>query len=417
MQAKLNETIQELFPKYLTFLSRLVRIPSLIGYEKYAQSFVAESMKEIGLKIDAFEIDPELLKNHPQFVQDDRSYKNRPIVVGNLKGSENGRSLIMNAHCDTAPAGDLRDWIHDPFCGEIHDGKLYGRGAWDDKAGIAVMLLICESLIKAKVPIKGDLIFQSVIEDEVTGNGTLACLERGYTASNAIILDGTWAERIIDAHMGQVWFRVEILGRSAPACSSFRGENPIYHVDAILKSFQRLVSDKNSKAKPWGLVENPNFINVGKITSGAWPGSVPVRCILECQAGFCPPQTIADIKEEIVACLMEVSRNDSWLRDNPLKINFFGLSVDPVIAPLVNPVTDGILIAVKNSQGKEALVTPVTGHGDIRHFYNHSIPACFYGPGEGKNAHVENEYYVISEMPVVAQNIANYILSLWNLGV
>jgi len=256
-----------------------------------------------------------------------------------------------------------------------------------------------------------------VIEDEVTGNGTFACLERGHKSDGAIILDGTWAERIIDAHMGQLWFTVEISGKSAPACVSFRGENPISHLPPILRAFETLAKQKNDQLKnPWGMAQRPIFINVGKINGGSWAGSVPNRCVIECQTGFCPPQTIEEVQEEIQQCLKEAAENDLWLKEHPPKLTFWGLKTNPVVGLKNNPVVEGIYHSIKTLRNKDVQIIPVTGHGDLRHFLNHKpvIPACLYGPGQGANAHVENEYYVIDQMREVAQNIASFISLWWN---
>jgi len=143
---------------------------------------------------------------------------------------------------------------------------------------------------------------------------------------------------------------------------------------------------------------------------------VPTRCTLECQTGFCPPQTIEEVQEEIRGCLETAARKDPWLKDHPPRLLFWGLKTDPVVGPALNPVTQGIRQTIKRLRNKEAQIIPVTGHGDIRHFFNHpsAIPACLYGPGQGANAHVENEYYVADQLREVAQNIVSFILTWWN---
>src|SRR5262249_50067583 len=165
-------------------------------------------------------------------------YRNRPCVVGVLAGRGGGRSLILNAHIDTAPVDTPALWTRPPYSGAIDDGRLYGRGAWDDKAGCVECLLVVEALKTAGVSLAGDLIVKIVIEDEVTGNGTLACLARGHAADAAVIVDGTWPERFIVSHMGQLWFRVVVPGEPGPAS---RPANPVRSVPLIVDALQAMV--------------------------------------------------------------------------------------------------------------------------------------------------------------------------------
>ncbi len=89
---------------------------------------------------------------------------------------------------------------------------MFGRGVMDDKAGVAMMLLLAECFLKLGIRLPGNLYLESVIEDEDSGNGTLACTRAGYQAEAAIVIDGNWPFRIIDSHLGQVWLRFEITG-------------------------------------------------------------------------------------------------------------------------------------------------------------------------------------------------------------
>ena len=183
---QLHSKLEALYPTYEKFLQELVRIPSPIGEEGKAQDFVANWMRHLGLEVDVFEIDPARFVEVPGFNPNSCDYKGRPCVVGVLKGKGTGRSLILNTHIDTAPSGDLASWSYPPYSGIIQNGLLHGRGAWDDKAGIVECLMIAEAIKTTGISLKGNLIIKVVIEDEVTGNGTLACLERGYIADAAV---------------------------------------------------------------------------------------------------------------------------------------------------------------------------------------------------------------------------------------
>src|SRR5204863_1173413 len=126
-----------------------------------------------------------------------KSYKDRPCVVGTLRGSGGGKSMALNAHIDTALVDPGGKWTHAANSGHIEGSLLFGRGSWDDKAGVVEALMVADAVKTAGVTLRGDLAIKIVVEDEATGNGTLACLARGHTKDAAIIVDGTWPERFI----------------------------------------------------------------------------------------------------------------------------------------------------------------------------------------------------------------------------
>ena len=217
LEAKIIDKVEEKQEKIIELLATLVKIPSLTGEERDAQEFVAGYLKNLGLKVDVWEPDiKELFDRYPDVAQypshwqhdlilpyqnlpsyvdlvksgkmDVLNYKNRPNVVGTWKGSgEGGRSLILNGHIDTVTIEPRDEWTHEPFGAEIEDGKMYGRGASDMKSGIVAAMVALECLIELGVNLRGDVIFESVVNEEHAGNGTLACVARGITADAAII--------------------------------------------------------------------------------------------------------------------------------------------------------------------------------------------------------------------------------------
>ncbi|MBW7455794.1 M20/M25/M40 family metallo-hydrolase, partial [Paenibacillus sepulcri] len=146
-----------------------------------AQQVIMEKFNELGLEIDVFEPENERLYAYKEA---DRGhyYENRPNVVGVWKGTGGGRSLILNGHIDTMPFDQLDKWTSHPLQPTRSEGKLYGRGSCDMKAGVAAMIMAVENLVKHGMRLKGDVILQSVVDEEGGGNGTLACLDRGYRA-------------------------------------------------------------------------------------------------------------------------------------------------------------------------------------------------------------------------------------------
>lgn len=414
-EKEVHSQIEKLTPKYIEFLKSLVKIPSEIGREGQAQAFLTRELRKLEIEITEVEVDPKRLSHIPGFNPTARSYHNRPCIVGVLKGKGGGRSMVLNAHIDTAPVGDPQAWELPPHSGTIINGEMFGRGTWDDKAGITECVMILEAIQKSGISLKGDLIFKSVIEDEATGNGTLACLAEGFRGDGAIILDGTWPERFVVSHMGQLWFRIEIKGKSAPACVASRGRNPINAVGLLNEALQSFVEKKNSTlSQTWGNSSQPVFINIGKIIAGDWPGSVPSTCTLEGQYGFLPVDTTQDARAHLSQLIQDLITHPKWPEGLSVQLEFWGLETNPLIGNPENSVATLIKKSIKRLRGSDLLENRISGHCDLRHYFSPpfgpSIPACLYGPGGGKNAHVENESFRLDHLTLVAQNIASVVL-------
>ena len=170
---------------------------------------------------------PAALRRHADAVEPISAVAGRNNVVVRLPGRGGGRSLILNCHLDIQPEGDQAEWTHPPFSGHVdaETNMIYGRGAMDDKAGVAICLGLMRVIVEQQLQFDGDVIFQFVLEDEITGNGSLACLEAGHVGDAAIILDGTRPDRAIDQHAGNMEFRIELKGRPASVSVSHLGVN------------------------------------------------------------------------------------------------------------------------------------------------------------------------------------------------
>jgi len=198
--------------------------PLKVGKEKQGQEYIARKLREIGFKeITMFEPNEEKLSKFKGYVPPmdwpDR-YFGRPNVVATL-GSGNGKSIILNGHIDTVTQGPLELWTRDPFHAEIEGGKIYGRGAADMKGGLAAMLMASE-FAKDVQGIQGKVVFESVVDEEGGGNGSLACAVEGYSADAAIVAEPSKME-ICCAHRGVLIGRIEVTGKAAHASNKDEG--------------------------------------------------------------------------------------------------------------------------------------------------------------------------------------------------
>lgn len=414
-RARVCNAIESLESNAVGMLQRLVQIPSPMGSEAAVQDEVARRMRALGMDAHVFDIDPARLDTAPLFNRHARRYADRPCVVGILKGTGGGRSLVLNAHADTAPAGDERRWLHPSTSGVIDNGWLYGRGSWDDKAGITEMLTIVEALRVSGVRLAGDLVLSCVVEDEESGNGSLACIERGFTGDAVIIVDGTWPERYIVSHIGHIWFEVRLLGRGAPSSVASRGLNPVLGVGPLVSAFVRFETRKNDEdGRPWGNIARPYFLNVGRVDGGDYPGSVPREVKIECHYGFLPPLSPEEARAEIRGLVDDAARAPDWPLESPAEIRFFGADTQAFQGQAESPLIDCLRKAVSRERRTELIESPVTGWCDLRHYESNpwrpAIPGCLYGPGGGKNAHIENEQFRVSDLVPVSKVLADVAL-------
>src|SRR5919205_4480351 len=209
----------------------LVRIPSVTGDERAVQNRILLALTQAGLETEQFEADVNRLKSHPRFpgMEVERS---EAVLVAGLLGTKGDRSLILNGHVDVVPVGDRQAWHSSPWSGHIQAGRLYGRGACDMKAGLAVGIAAAAALKQSDIPLRGRLIVQSVVGEEDGGIGTFAMAERGYRADAAYVLEPTRL-RLIPAQAGALSFRLRISGRSAHASVRYEGISAIEKYEVV----------------------------------------------------------------------------------------------------------------------------------------------------------------------------------------
>lgn len=399
VRERLNNAVERLAPRYVELLQELVRTPSPLGHEASAQVIVERQLRAIGLPVESFDVDATALAGHAGFNRTARSYVGRPNVCARLRGAGAGRSLLLNAHIDTVPVDAPDTWTHPPYGGEIVDGRLYGRGACDDKAGVVECLLVAHAIREAGLTLAGDLSVVSVIEDETSGNGTLATIERGYTADGVVIVDGTWPERFIVSHLGQLTFQIRIAGVAGHATSA--GPNPIAAIGAVVDRVRAMVERQNAGcASPWGDKAAPYFVNFGVIRGGVFSGSVPAECVIEGQYGFPPPHSVDRAKADLQGAIGASA-----------SIAFEGLQTEPYVGDAGNALVQLLTATVQRREGAVLKESIISGHADLRHYADARSGAtrasCLYGPGGGRNVHGADEYFELAHLTLVASNLAS----------
>ncbi len=419
LEKQVQEEVERRFDDTLIFLRRLVREPSVLGNEAGAQEVVFSRLKQIGLQPEKWDLDPEVLKHHPTFGPLDLIYRNRPNVTAVLPASrkEGGHSLVLNGHIDVVSPEPLANWSHDPWGAEVEGDWLYGRGTGDMKAGLAASFLAVEAVQAAGVGLGGDVILQSVIEEECTGNGTLACVLRGPRADAAIVTEPHRLEASLGT-MAVIWFRVRTKGRASHAHAAELAVNAIENMYPVMASLRKLEANLNAGIKHplYTHFPHPVNLNIGVIRSGDWPSTVPSVCKLECRLSGEPGISVADLHAHVEKAVGEAAQTDPWLRENPPQVEFFGFRAeasvsDPSSAPL--RLLADCQAAILD---KPLAFHASTATTDQRFFLNNwGIPATAYGPLAEK-IHSENERVFIPSIVQAAKVLALFILRWCGAG-
>ena len=410
---QISEWLQDNRRNGTKLLQKLVQEPSTRYQEESAQAIVIEKCRQLGLEIDLWEIGDEELRNHHHFYCDRTNFKGNPNLVAIKRGSGGGRSLILNGHIDVVPEGNIEDWHADPFSGLVMDGKVFGRGSTDMKGGNVALLLAMEVIHELNITLKGDLIFQSVIEEESGGAGTLAAILRGYQADAAIIPEPTNL-KFFPVQQGSLWFRVIIKGKSAHGGTRYEGKSSIDLSMKVISEIARLEEARNKEWKLHPLFKNkpiPIPINIGKMTSGNWPSSVPETTVIEGRIGIAPTETMDEAQKSLETMVNGLNKTDSWFKTKPIELEWFGARWLPSNLSLDHPILKTVTEQYKKVTGTEPIIEASPWGTDGGYLSTvGGIPALVFGPGETKLAHDANEYIEIDKIIAAAEIIALSII-------
>jgi acetylornithine deacetylase len=379
----------------------LVKEPSLLGDEAGAQRIVRRAFEGLGVAVREFSIDEARLREHPGYSPSIVSYEGRNNVVGTHtpKGPASGRSLIFNGHIDVVPVGATSLWRYPPFSAHIDGDRLYGRGAADMKAGIVAFAMAFEALRRLGLEPAATVHLQSVVEEECTGNGALACLVEGYRADAAVITEPLGG--MLTCQMGVLWLAIEVLGKPVHASVAHTGVGAIdfsLHLFAALKELERKWNEPKARHGYYLKHEHPVNFNLGKINGGEWASSVPTHCRCDIRIGFYPDMTASQAKAEVERVLAEAYAAHPGRESLSYRVIYEGFQADGCIVDENEPVLKTLAGSYRDVVGKALEAEAFTGTTDIKFFNVYgSIPATCHGP-IGSSIHGIDEWVSIESM-------------------
>ena len=394
-------------PKLLTGVAAQERATAA---EAACQDAVAAHLGALGMLVDRFEALP-----------------GREDVVGRLAGAGGGRSLILNGHVDVVPAGDAAAWPHDPWGGELEEGRLWGRGACDMKGGIASGIIALRALRDLGVRLAGDVVFQSVVDEETGGPGTRAALARGHVADAAIVLEPT-AREIVTVEGGLEWVRVVVRGRTGHSAIRYRSVHAGGRGEAVsaIEKAAKLLAAVGELERYWAvhklhplMPRGITTINPGVIAGGSGGGADGMPsgmvaysnfadyCALGLSLKYLPDERGEDVKTEFEQYVARVAAADPWLREHPPEIEWgvAGVSFPPSEVPSDHPLVTALCGAFRALAGEPRL-GGFEAVSDLAWLAEAGVPAVLYGPGDFAQAHSSAEYVGVDELVEVAAVVA-----------
>ncbi|MFT5484784.1 MAG: acetylornithine deacetylase [Halieaceae bacterium] len=417
LRAGIHNAVQALREQAVGDLSELVSMDSTLGSEQAAQSQVRNTYSKLGLEVDEVKIDLDALRTRPGFsppLIDDTTGRINIVGRHHPQGTHKGRSLILNGHIDVVPAEQLSMWTRPPFEPWVDGDWLYGRGSGDMKAGIVSNYMAIQALKNLGYQPAAAVTLQSVIEEECTGNGALACLEAGYRADAAIITEPEDLH-MMSGQLGVMWLQVEVSGKPAHVLNTSAGINAIeaaYAIFAGLRHIEKLWNQPENRHPAYEHHAHPINFNLGKISGGEWASSVPSHCVTDIRVGFYPDMKLEDVKKALEIRIGEVAASHPSCNGAKVQIHYRGFQAEGFTIDESEPVFSELGRAHKDVLGYDCPSFNSTATTDARFFHIYGgIPATCYGP-IAENIHGIDERVSIQSMMQVIEVLAVFI-SRW----
>ncbi len=367
-------------------LARLVRHRSLLGQEQSCLDEMEAIWRECGLAPRRVAVDADALASHPGFSPPLLPYAGRDNVVAVHRpaGPAQGRSLMLQGHVDVVPEGPAELWTSPPFAPAIRDGRMFGRGAGDMKAGLAAIVAAFRALRAVGLQPAAELQFAAVIEEECTGNGALAVMQ-ALPAPDACLIPepGPGYPALYTAQAGVVWAWVTVTGRPTHVREMHAGVNAMDAAYVVAERFRGYEAEMNraERRHPAFAADNhPINVNFGTIEGGEWNSSVPSRARIGLRVGVMPGHSCREVRAEIERLVADAA-TDPRLRGAQVSVAFRGFMADGAIMPAEQPISQVIAALHREIAGDALRSWAVPALTDARFYtlYQGTQATC-YGP-------------------------------------
>jgi acetylornithine deacetylase len=380
----------------LWLLRALVAEQSELGNEEPAQRIVEARLQALGFETTRVVVDADAALADPYAGYPYLSYEGRSSVVGHLPGAGGGHSMHLSGHIDTVPVDRPELWAHDPWAGDLEDGRVYGRGAGDMKGGVAAYLIAAEAVSSICPERRGDLMFSTVIEEECTGNGMWSVLRAGHIG-DAVLVGESTGLRFAHAATGVVWCRLVAAGGTGHSMLA-TGEGAFDRLARAVTALRTVEDQINADVGDPDFAqvrERPYGMTVGKIDGGVWTASTPYELTAYVRFGFGPETLPEEIQGRMRSAIAASVPG--------VEIHFEGFRARAHNHTKTGPLVDLLGHAHDHVLGRP--VEPLVNTGTVDTRYVEAVPGFCYG-GISGNSHGTDEWVDLSSLVQVATVVA-----------
>lgn len=388
-------------------IQELVAQPTLTGSaaESEGQHLLETRLRAAGMDTDLWSIDLPSTTADPEFPGMEAPRDEAWGLVGEWGGSD-GPTVVLNGHLDVVPTGSPDLWTVDPWAGTVRDGRIYGRGSCDMKAGLACQLMAVDALRRSGIRLRGRVQLQSVVGEEDGGLGTFATLRRGHRGDLAVVCEPT-SGGLVTASAGALTFRLTVPGRAVHASMRLEGVDALDKYLLVHLALRRLETERNRDAHP--LMSSyvlPYPLSVGTLRAGDWPSSVPDVVVAEGRLGVALGEPVEQARAALEDAVAEVCAEDAWLSQNPVRIEWFGGQFASAAVDPASPVAQLVSSSHAHLHGSRPPVRGVPYGSDQRLLTGlGGVPTVLYGPGDVRHAHAPDESVPVDELVAVTETL------------
>ncbi|HWQ29938.1 MAG TPA: ArgE/DapE family deacylase [Negativicutes bacterium] len=385
------------------------------GLEANGQLYLIDVFRELGAdEIVTDDLKEEIIGKSIELYHEGNpghNYDNRYNVYATFKG-QGGRSIMFNGHVDNLPADNEEGWNSPPLNPIVSDGKMHGIGVCDMKSGLMASIMSVELLRDAGIKLPGDVKIVSVVDEEGGGNGSINAALNGQRADAVVVCEPTNYE-LIAAHMGFVFFKVEVSGVAVHSGLKLSGVSAIEKAVKIMAAIDELEHKWLLKYKH-PLLPPPSS-NVGVISGGEAGSTIADYCCFKTCVHYLPVQMTYDqVVAEYTNAIDLCCEGDEWLKDHKPKITIYQ-SGGSFEMDLKHEFVGTFKSAYKAAVGRDVRIVGSPAGCDSRTWNNIAkCPTLQYGPGSLEQCHTVNEYVTVEQYLDAILIYANLILEWCN---
>jgi len=420
LERSLGDFVENHQERLIQITRDLIRIPSENmpphGAENECQAWIANRLSALGLLPDVYLPSAVAeLGSHPLYLKG-RNYTKRPNVAARKKGSGDGKSLLLSGHIDTVPAG-TQLWTRPPFGAQIEGNRIYGRGSNDMKAGVATNLFVMESLSKLGLPLAGDLVFESIVDEEFGGaNGTLAGRLRGHNADAAILSEPS-SLRICPAQRGGRTAHIIFRASGGVLQNGRFPAGIVPQLTHFLSNLPNFAANRRASAvvhELYALSDDPVPVSVTKIFTAPWgfkePITVPESVNIELYWQLMPGETQVDVENEFFQWLRQLVAGAPEIFPQMPEVTFPIRWMPGSAIARSEPIVQELSACAKKVLGSDPAIAGIEGPCDLFIFQQgFGIPAVIWG-ARGGNTHAADEYVEIDSLVAAAKVLLLFVV-------